>query len=102
MFVARITALRSEVDNTCATRDRQQEAASAAQREADRIRVDLHAWDAADAKVRIWMAGWNDPHAVDHIDAMQRRLDLEERALAFDLAMRLREAEFLARSAQEH
>ena len=45
------------------------------------------------------MAGWTDAHATEHtdnVDAMQRRLDVEWRALAFDLAMRLREAEFLA------
>ena len=62
--------------------------------------VSRHTFRAVRArKARVRTAGdrWNDPHAVDHIDAMQRRLDLEERALAFDLAMRLREAEFLAR-----
>jgi AAA domain/PLD-like domain len=96
VFAARITALGSEAASMRAAARIQQEAATAAQGEADRIRADLSAWATADAEVRAWMAGWTDAHATDHVDAMQRRLDVEERALAFDLAMRLREAEFLA------
>jgi hypothetical protein len=97
-FVARITALRSEATSIRAAARIRQESAKAAQSEANRIRADLSAWAAADAEVRAWMADWTDTHATDHVDAMQRRLDVEQRALAFDLAMRLREAEFLARA----
>jgi hypothetical protein len=98
VFVVRTTAFRLEAANARAGGRVQLEAASTAQMEADRLRADLHAWAAADAEVRAWMAGWVDPHAADHLDAMQRRLDLGERALAFDLAMRLREAEFLIKA----
>jgi hypothetical protein len=98
VFVDRITALRSDAASIRADARIRQEAATAAQSEADRIRVDLSAWATADAEVRAWMADWTDAHATDHMDAMQRRLDVEQRALAFDLAMRLREAEFLARA----
>jgi hypothetical protein len=97
-FVARIIALRSEAASIRAAARIRQETATAAQSEADRTRADLSTWAAADAEVRAWMTNWSDAHATDHVDAMQRRLDLEQRALAFDLAMRLREAEFLARA----
>ncbi len=97
VFAARIATLRLEAAGTRAAGRARQEAACAAQREADGIRADLRVWAAADTEVRAWMASWSDPHAADHVDAVQRRLDLQERALAFDFAMRLREAEFLAR-----
>lgn len=44
-----------------------------------------------------WMAGHVDPEAAGPFDAGRRRIDVELRAKAFDLAMRMREAEFLLR-----
>ena len=42
-----------------------------------------------------WIAGYVDPNAVDAVDAANRRIDVELRSKAFDLAMRMREAELL-------
>jgi hypothetical protein len=51
----------------------------------------------ARAAFDIWMEGHSDPDAADIFDAARRRIDVEWRATAFDLAMRMREAEFLLR-----
>lgn len=51
----------------------------------------------AGAAFDIWMEGHPDPDAADIFDVARRRIDVEWRATAFDLAMRMREAEFLLR-----
>jgi len=51
----------------------------------------------AGAAFDVWMEGHADPDAADIFDAARRRIDVEGRATAFDLTMRMREAEFLLR-----
>jgi AAA domain len=62
-----------------------------ATRLAETLQTHRSAWTALES----WIVGYVDPNAVDAVDAANRRIDVELRSKAFDLAMRMREAELL-------
>jgi hypothetical protein len=64
------------------------------------LELTLGLWKAAAKELEDWMRGHTDPAAADLLDAARRRVDREFRTKAFDLAMRIREAEFLLRRAE--
>lgn len=66
----------------------------------EELRSTINSGLAADQALREWVQETDDPGAADYLDAAQRKLDLLERSTAFDLAMRLREAEFLHRAGE--
>jgi AAA domain/PLD-like domain len=75
---------------------RKEEAAGRAkvlEAEQAQLQISLDLW----TELEGWIAGYVDPGASNAFDAGRRRIDVQLRAKAFDLAMRMREAEFLLR-----
>jgi hypothetical protein len=63
--------------------------------EATRLAQTLHAERSVWTELEPWIAEYVGSKAADALDAAKRRIDVELRAKAFDLAMRMREAELL-------